>query len=86
MIDMHTEDVIGEFVGGAVLVLIAGVIIYALAAFGNAASSLPGGAQAVSATNYGILAIVTIVGLAGVGGFIKLIQWITEAFDSQWCS
>ena len=82
---MDIEDLIDEFVGGAVLVLIAGVFIYALAAFGNAASSMPGGgAQAVSTTNYGILAIMTIVGLAGVGGFIKLAQWITEAFEGQW--
>lgn len=81
---MDIEELIGEFVGGAVLVLIAGVFIYALVAFGNAASSMPGGTQAVSTTNYGILAIMTIVGLAGIGGLIKLAQWITEAFEGQW--
>ena len=81
---MDIEDVVGEVVGGAILILIAGISIYTLVAFGNAASSMPGGTQAVSATNYGILAIMTIVGLAGIGGSIKLIQWITETFDGQW--
>lgn len=81
---MDIEDVVGEVVGGAILILIAGISIYTLVAFGNAASSMPGSTQAVSATNYGILAIMTIVGLAGIGGSIKLIQWITETFDGQW--
>lgn len=81
---MDIEDVVGAVVGGAILILIAGILVYILVAFGNATSSMPGGDQAVNTTNYGVLAIMTIVGLAGVGGFIKLIQWITETFDCQW--
>ena len=71
------QEIGKEIVGGFVLTVTAIIFILILSAFGNATASIS--PQAASVTNYGIVAIVIIVGGASIAGGIKLVQIIMDA-------
>jgi hypothetical protein len=75
------EEIVNQPVEALVVALVAAVFIIVLSAVGTAVAGLPGGQQAQGMTNLGITAIVLIAGAAGIAGFIKLIQALSEAAE-----
>ncbi|MGD0728799.1 MAG: hypothetical protein ABR981_01865 [Candidatus Micrarchaeaceae archaeon] len=71
------QEIGNEIWGAIVLAITAGLFILILSTLGSAVTSVS--PQAAGVTNYGIIAIVIIAGGAGIAGFIKLIQIISES-------
>jgi len=76
---LDVQNIVNEVVGGVLLALFVGILIYILVAFGNAIIPL-GGVQAANIIDQGIITLIVICSIGGVIGFIELAKLITEHF------
>ena len=77
---MDVQNIVNKVVGGVLLALFVGILIYILVAFGNAIIPL-GGAQAANIIDQGITTLIVICSISGVIGFIELAKLIIEHFE-----
>jgi hypothetical protein len=77
---LDVQNIVNKVVGGVLLALFVGILIYILVAFGNAIIPL-GGVQAANIIDQGITTLIVICSISGVIGFIELAKLITEHFE-----
>jgi len=77
---LDVQNIVNEVVGGVLLALFVGILIYILVAFGNAIIPL-GGVQAANIIDQGIITLIVICSIGGVIGFIELAKLITKHFE-----
>lgn len=75
------EDLLNKPIEALATGLIVFIFIFVFSAMGSAFSSLPGGQQAATTANLGIIAILTIVSISGIIGTIAFGKEIIEAIE-----